>query len=76
MRMKQIKNPWERTVLLRFFEVSKTTPMVQANVKIIQELKEFLHAVTRHAVNRAFFTESPTDFCRKRDLPMATVIAL
>src|SRR5438067_3516318 len=50
--------------------------MVQANVKIIEDLKGFLHDVSSHAVNRAFFTEKPTDFSRKRDLPMPTVVAM
>ena len=50
--------------------------MVAANVKIIEDLKRFLHHVTCYAVNRAFFTQQPPDFSRRRDLPMPAVIAL
>jgi hypothetical protein len=50
--------------------------MVAANLKIIQDLKEFLDNVCNYAVNRAFFTASPKYFSRKRDLPMALVIVM
>ena len=50
--------------------------MVAANIKIIEDLKRFLHDVTHYAVNRAFFTQKPTDFSRHRQLPMSTVVGM
>lgn len=50
--------------------------MVQANLKILEDLGRFLHDVTTHGVNRAFFTVRPQDFTRERRLPMQSVIAL
>jgi hypothetical protein len=50
--------------------------MVEANVKILQDVRWFLYAVCDHTVHRALFTEKPTDFTRTRDLPMVRVIAM
>lgn len=50
--------------------------MVEANLRIVQGLKAFLHDVTTHVVNRAFFTEKPSDFSRERQLPLPVLVGL
>jgi hypothetical protein len=50
--------------------------MVQANLKIFEELTWFLQMITTDASWRSFFTQKETDFSRNRQLPMATVIMM
>lgn len=50
--------------------------MVDANVKIIEELKSFLDTVIEVPEIREFFTTHPTDFIRDRKLPLKKVIGM
>lgn len=50
--------------------------MVEANVKVIGELKCFLEAVASDAELRALFTQSAGDFSRERKLPLQRIAAL
>ena len=50
--------------------------MVDANVKIIEELKYFLKAVSTDASIRKLVTQSEVDFSRDRKLPMERIAGL
>lgn len=50
--------------------------MVEANVKIIEELKMFIETATEEADIRQLFTTRTSDFSRDRKLPMKKVVAL
>lgn len=50
--------------------------MVQANLKIFEELTWFLQMITTDPSWRSFFTRKQTDFSRNRELPMDTVILM
>lgn len=50
--------------------------MVEANVKIIEELKMFIETATEEADIRQLFTTQKSDFSRERKLPMKKVVAL
>ena len=50
--------------------------MVEANVKIIEELKYFLKVVSTDASIRKLVTQSDVDFSRDRKLPMERIAAL
>jgi|SRR5882672_5795634 len=50
--------------------------MVNANVKIIEELQSFLNLVIEDPEIRTLFTTSPTDFSRDRKLPLTKLIGL
>jgi hypothetical protein len=50
--------------------------MVEANVKIIEELKYFLEAVSKDPSLRKLVTETEKDFTRDRKLPMERVVGL
>ncbi len=61
----------------RFFVVTKyKNPMVEANVKIIEELKFFLESVSSDADIRKLVTESEKDFSRERKLPLQRIAAI
>ena len=50
--------------------------MVDANVKIIEELKSFLDVVIEDPEIRELFTTNPTDFSRDRKLPLRKIIGI
>lgn len=50
--------------------------MVEANVRIIEELKYFLEAVSKEASLRILVTETEKDFTRDRKLPMERIVGL
>jgi hypothetical protein len=50
--------------------------MVEANVKIISELKYFLTEVVKNPEIRMLFTESECDFSRKRKLPFEKIVGI
>jgi hypothetical protein len=50
--------------------------MVEANVKIIEELKFFLETVANEPALRVLFTSSDTDFSRERKLSMQRVVGI
>lgn len=50
--------------------------MVQANVKIIEELKHFLDTVSTDATIRKLVTQGDSDFTRNRKLPIARLASL
>ena len=50
--------------------------MVDANVKIIEELKSFLDIVIEVPEIRELFTTNPTDFIRDRKLPLKKIIGM
>lgn len=50
--------------------------MVDANVKIIEELKSFLNAVIEVPEIRELFTTNPSDFIRDRKLPLKKIIGM
>jgi len=50
--------------------------MVEANVRIIEELKYFLEAVSKDPSLRKLVTETEKDFTRERKLPMERVVGL
>lgn len=50
--------------------------MVDANVKIIEELKSFLNAVIEVPEIRVLFTINPSDFIRDRKLPLKKIIGM
>lgn len=50
--------------------------MVEANVKIIEELKSFIKTVAEQPEIRELFTTQVGDFSRDRKLPMQKVVAL
>ena len=50
--------------------------MVDANVKIIEELKSFLNTVIEVREIRELFTTNPTDFIRDRKLPLKKIIGI
>lgn len=49
--------------------------MVEANVKIIEELKRFLETVSSEPEIRRLFTQSESDFTRERKLTLERVVA-
>ena len=50
--------------------------MVDANVKIIEELKSFLNTVIEDPEIRELFTTNPKDFIRDRKLPLKKIIGI
>jgi len=50
--------------------------MVEANVRIIEELKYFLEAVSKDPSLRKLVTETEKDFTRDRKLPMERIVGL
>ncbi len=50
--------------------------MIEANIKIIGELKLFIETVSQQAEIRELFTSKAVDFSRDRKLPMVSVVAL
>lgn len=50
--------------------------MVEANVKIIEELKYFLEVVSQEEQIRKFVTQTEVDFSRDRKLPMERIVGL
>jgi len=50
--------------------------MVEANVRIIEELKYFLEAVSKDPSLRMLVTETEKDFTRERKLPMERIVGL
>jgi hypothetical protein len=50
--------------------------MVEANLKIIEELKYFLDTVSDDAEIRKLVTQSETDFTRDRKLPLARLVGI
>lgn len=50
--------------------------MVSANVKVIEDLQQFLHLCCDDADLRVLFASSEKDFTRKRKLPMKQVVLL
>lgn len=50
--------------------------MVNANIKIIEQLKLFLNMVTSNSEIRSLFTKSPSDFSRERKLPLSKVVGM
>ena len=50
--------------------------MVEANVRIIEELKYFLEAVSKDPTLRMLVTETGKDFTRERKLPMERIVGL
>ena len=50
--------------------------MVEANVRIIEELKYFLEAVSKDSSLRKLVTETEKDFTRARKLPMERIVRL
>ena len=50
--------------------------MVEANLRIIEELKQFLELVSSNASLKKLFTQSESDFTRDRKLTMAKVVGL
>jgi hypothetical protein len=50
--------------------------MVNANVKIIEELKQFLNIILEDADIRNLFTTHPSDFSRNRKLPIEKLIGI
>ena len=50
--------------------------MVDANVKIIEELKSFLNTVIEDPEIRELFTTNPKDFIRDRKLPLKKIIGM
>ena len=52
----------------------KQNSMVEANLKIIEELKFFLDAVSEDADIRKLVTQSDGDFSRDRKLPMERIV--
>lgn len=50
--------------------------MVDANVKIIEELKSFLNTVLEVREIRELFTTNPSDFIRDRKLPLKKIIGM
>ena len=50
--------------------------MVEANLKIIEELKYFLDTVSNQSDVRKLVTQSESDFSRDRKLPMSRLVGL
>jgi len=50
--------------------------MVESNVRIIEELKYFLEAVSKDVSLRKLVTETEKDFTRERKLPMERIVGL
>ena len=50
--------------------------MVEANVKIIAELKYFLECVSNYTDIRRLVTESKNDFTRERKLPLERIAGI
>lgn len=50
--------------------------MVAANVRIIEELKYFLEAVSKDPSLRKLVTETEKDFTRDRKLPLERIVGL
>ena len=50
--------------------------MVEANLKIIEELKYFLDTVSKESEVRKLVTQSESDFSRDRKLPMCRLVGL
>ncbi len=50
--------------------------MVAANVKIIEELKNFLDTISTEPEIRKLFTQSEEDFTRNRKLPMEKIVGI
>lgn len=50
--------------------------MVDANVKIIAELRQFFDSVIMNPLVRNYFTSSPSDFIRTRKLPLQKIVGL
>ena len=50
--------------------------MVNANVKIIEELKSFLNAVIEDPEIKVLFTTYPSDFTRDRKLPLEKIVGI
>ena len=50
--------------------------MVDANVKIIEDLRQFLDSVIMNPLVRKYFTSSPSDFIRTRKLPLQKIVGL
>ena len=50
--------------------------MVEANVRIIEELKYFLESVSKDPSLRMLVTETEKDFTRERKLPMERIVGL
>lgn len=57
-----------RTKIWFFVIDKKQNPMVETNVKIIEELKEFLRLINSNSDIREFFVEKASDFTRDRKL--------
>lgn len=50
--------------------------MVEANVKLLEELRLFLQAVVSEKDLRSLFTSHPDDFSRNRKLPFENIVSL
>jgi hypothetical protein len=76
----KLRNQIKKGLQLYSFEVSnlKTNcnPMFDANVKLIQELKEFVSIVASDSELLSYFRCSPKDFVRNRKLPFERLVLL